>query len=133
MAEKKTTPTEDKVDKTCSTTIALTVATRDLLQTVGFPSERYDDTIRRLSAHYENCPFAQLQVAAVQVLQSIAASDGALWAYPKREENPEEYAKRVIAKLDQGDSLVLKGKAKLPEEKDKDYLLRLILMGVKGE
>lgn len=120
-------------DKTCSTTIALTVATRDLLQRVSFPSERYDDTIQRLSNHFEKCPFAQYQVAALKVLQRIAASDGTSWAYPLSEESPEQYAKRVLSKLSTGNTLELVGVPKLPEETDKDYLLRIILMGVKGE
>lgn len=116
---------------TCSTTIALTVATRDLLQTIGFPSERYDDTIKRLSDHYINCPFAMLQIATVKVLQRISASDGFQWAHPEEDENVEQYAERIINKLKSGDNLSFNGLEKLPEEDDKSYLLRLILTGMK--
>ena len=130
MAEAKKGDGDNKV---CNTTIALSVATRDLLQKVSFPSERYDDTIQRLSAHFEKCPFAQYQVAALKVLQRIAASDVTSWAFPMPDETPEQYALRVITRLSNGDSLELVGIAKLPEETDKDYLLRIILMGAKGE
>jgi|GEM_PF-6013098 hypothetical protein len=122
---------EENPISTCSTTIALTVATRDLLQKIGFPSERYDDTIKRLSDHYVNCPFAQLQIATVRVLQRISASDGSRWAYPEEDENVEQYATRIINKLKSGDTLSFKGLEKLQEEDDMAYLLRLILAGIK--
>lgn len=122
---------EKKVDRTCSTSIALTPSTRELLQRAGYASERYEDTIRRLSAHFEQCPFAQLQLSAVRILQELSDSEGAKWAAPLPEETSDTYAKRVISQIVTRNTLQIKGIEKLENENDAMYLLRLILMGVK--
>jgi len=110
--------------KQVNSTIAISPETREELQAMGYPSERYEDTILRLMSHYKNCPFSKMQSAFREILGRI---DSLEYPYPKMDETPEEYARRVLSILQVDSGYQIKHFPREKGESDKDYLLRLIL------